>query len=58
MKDIGLDRPVLVGRDSARAARRRARDLGSFTIVRFEEKKRELVTAYGTFWYALSRRFA
>jgi hypothetical protein len=47
---------VLVRRDSASLARRRARALESFTTVRFEQRKRAATAAYGTFWYLMSRR--
>jgi hypothetical protein len=56
MKDSSETKVVLVGRSSASLARRRARALESFTTVRFEERKRA-ATAYGTFWFLMSRRF-
>jgi hypothetical protein len=57
MKENSETRVVLVGRDSAGLARRRARAFDSFTTVRFEERKRAVAAAYGTFWYLMSRRF-
>jgi hypothetical protein len=48
---------VLVRRDSASLARRRARAFESFTTVRFEERKRAATAAYGTLWHLMSRRF-
>jgi hypothetical protein len=57
LKENAETRVVLVGRDSGSLALRRARGLDSFTTVRFEERKRAIAAAYGTFWHMMSRRF-
>ena len=56
MKENSLSGTVLVGNDSARTTKRRARDRDAFTTVRFEEKKRNIVRAYGTIWFIMTRR--
>jgi hypothetical protein len=56
MKENSLSGTVLVGNDSARTTKRRARYRDTFTTVRFEEKKRDIVRAYGTFWFNMTRR--
>ena len=57
MKENSEAELVLVRRDSASLARRRARAFESFTTVRFEERKRAATAAYGTLWHLMSRRF-
>jgi hypothetical protein len=56
MKENSLSGTVLVGNDSARTTKRRPRDRDSFTTVRFEEKKRDIVRANGAFWFIMTRR--
>jgi len=56
MKENSLSGTVLVGNDSALTTKRRARYRDTFTTVRFEEKKRDIVRAYGTFWFSMTRR--
>ena len=51
-------RVVLVDGDSTRLIRTHARASNTFKTVAFEERKRAATTAYGMFWYYLSRRFA
>ena len=48
---------VLVRESSTSLTRRHARAREPFMTMRFEERKRAATAAYGTFWYAMSRRF-
>jgi len=56
MKENNATR-VLVREGSTSLTRRHARARESFTTVRFEERKRVVAAAYGTFWHMMSRRF-
>jgi hypothetical protein len=56
MKENSLSGTVLVRNDSARTTKRCARYRDTFTTVRFEEKKRDIVRAYGAFWFNMTRR--
>jgi hypothetical protein len=47
---------VLVREGSTRLTMRRMRAHESFMTMRVEERKRA-ASAYGTFWYLMSRRF-